>query len=305
MENTINKAVRSLRIVSKLEEWINKCLLSLGQVPFRLYDKFVPVTVKSKVSSVCYNIRTRPKDYLINIFITIKNLPSTIKQNQGALIHIFHTCFEITKQTLHAIQHFDVDKLKNGRWRAYLGEKYSVQKAKVLQIYNNTSPKTLLLLAFVLTTGSLAIFQIYKTSVDLYKRNISSVIAPEPTFSIARRPAYHDRVKKSFYVTNILIPFGFEEAIVDKGAEGIRSLIVDIEVETSNRYLSIYLSTQEHVIKDYLNRKMQPVIATFPLTEEGKSVVRAKIVEELNRLIKETEVQGTILNVYIVNITAS
>ncbi|MBI2521489.1 MAG: hypothetical protein HYV97_13810 [Bdellovibrio sp.] len=212
----------------------------------------------------------------------------------------------MAKQAVNSLQRFDIDQIKNGKWRTHVSEFCNKIFIKIQQTYNNTSPKTLFLLAFVITTGSLAIFQIFRTSVLVYKRNFESAsIKQESAMLISRRPAYHDRIKKSFYVTNISIPFSFEGPVVDKEAEGIRSLIIDIEVETSNRYLSIYLSTQEHLIKDYLNKKLEPVLPTFPLTPEGKRVIRTKIIEELNRLILETGAKGTVKNVFIINITVS
>jgi len=292
-------------LLSKLEEWINKYLLLLGQIPFRLYDRFVPVKIKVKISNIFCNIRTRPREYAKNLFHAIKNLPTTIKQNQGALIHLCHVCLDATRNAVNSIQKLDVEKLRNGKWRVRFAEICTTLTARLRQTYRETSPKTLLLLVFILTTGSLAVFQIYKTSIWIYKRNFPQAFVPEPIVQGARRPAYHNLMKKSFYVTNISIPFGFEGSTVDKEAEGIKSLIIDIEVEASNRYLSIYLSTQEHLIKDYLNKKLEPVLPTFPLTPEGKRVMRDKIIEELNKLIPETGAKGTIENVFIINITVS
>ena len=79
---------------------------------------------------------------------------------------------------------------------------------------------------------------------------------------------------------------------------------MDFTIVASNRYIKSYFwdNRNNHLILDRLNSRIRPMEILFPLESEGKIVIRDKVREEINILIKELGIDGEIEDVYIHNI---
>ncbi len=107
------------------------------------------------------------------------------------------------------------------------------------------------------------------------------------------RPSYYKQHERVFYMRNIVIPIYIESV------NSYKKLEADVVVIPSNKYIKEYLAKNIHLINDALNSTLEPVIPTFPLTEEGKLVITNKIKREINNVIKSLQIKGNIQYVYL------
>jgi hypothetical protein len=145
-----------------------------------------------------------------------------------------------------------------------------------------------------------SINEIYKnkTGEDLIKFSTPEE-KKEPDF--IERPVYFKREKKQFTIRDINLPI-YVESI-----NAIRMLTLDFTIEGNNRYIAAYFKTgrNEDLIKNQLVKGVEPIIPTFPLNEEGKRILKNKLTQEMNVLIKSLDIKGKISKVYIDNILAN
>ena len=77
-------------------------------------------------------------------------------------------------------------------------------------------------------------------------------------------------------------------------------------LECPNRTTQQFLYNSPHLIQDKLNNTIAPQITSFPLTEEGKIILRKKIQIELSNLLKENHFKlNQIRKVNIIQVTSS
>ena len=100
-------------------------------------------------------------------------------------------------------------------------------------------------------------------------RSITSVEKP------AARPSYYLLKGRLLKIQNITIPVSLNKN------KRISSIIADVVVECPNRTTQRFLYNSPHLIQDKLNNTIAPQITSFPLTEEGKVILRKKIQIEL------------------------
>jgi len=115
------------------------------------------------------------------------------------------------------------------------------------------------------------------------------------------RTAYFKREKKQFTIRDIDLPIYVESV------NAIRMLTLDFTIEGDNKYIAAFFkgSQNENLIKNQLIGSVHPIIPTFPLGEEGKRILKHKLKQEMNILIKKLDIKGHISNVYINNILAN
>ena len=72
-------------------------------------------------------------------------------------------------------------------------------------------------------------------------------------------------------------------------------------------YIAAFFSLRvnENLIKNQLNGSVEPIVPSFPLEEEGKRIIKLKLKEEINNLVKKLKIQGSISKVYIDNVLAN
>lgn len=122
------------------------------------------------------------------------------------------------------------------------------------------------------------------------KREPASV---EKKFGV--RPPYYKGEQKITVVSEISMPVYFHL----KGSQN--RVLFDLTLKLSNRALVQFINKHEFEIKDYINSNVEPFTPDFPLTEEGKIIIKEKVLFEINRYIKEKKAEGELLEVYINN----
>jgi flagellar basal body-associated protein FliL len=113
------------------------------------------------------------------------------------------------------------------------------------------------------------------------------------------RPAYYKEQRKHFKLTNMRLP-----VYVAKVNE-LKSVDVDFTAIVSNRRARFFLEKKEFQLRDHLISQMEPLVAEFPLVEEGKEVVRDKLEEEINLFLKLHNVEGHVTKLRLTYILAN
>ena len=86
----------------------------------------------------------------------------------------------------------------------------------------------------------------------------------------------------------------------------LRNLDLDFTITSSNRYIREYLFENQYRIHDALSTAALPILPDFPVNkEEGKIIMRTKILEELENLRKTLGMKGKIEDVKIHSMLAN
>ena len=175
--------------------------------------------------------------------------------------------------------------------------------ATIIREKFNQSDKLLAGLFFIFIISTLMFF---KSSFVILSKTF---LSEKPTRNIASedknkqklnsRPVYYNASKKQFTVHNMSIPI-----LVGKKLK-VRSINLDATLTCSNRYTKILLDTRHHLIHNQMTKTMAPIVSSFPITEEGKLILRSKIKKEINQLLRELNIKGSVEEVKIIHILSS
>lgn len=124
-----------------------------------------------------------------------------------------------------------------------------------------------------------------------------------PTESIEeekyQKPVYYQKIDRQFTLYGVDIPVYVEKS------SSIKNLRLDITIEASNRFSRNFLESKKYMVMDQINQGIEPVIPAFPLTEEGRAIIKSKIKREIDLLIKELQINGAISEIYIDEVMAN
>lgn len=149
-------------------------------------------------------------------------------------------------------------------------------------------PTTIALSVSSLAIFSLAGLQIYRNSEQIAEDSgittqVELVEKLEKAGEISRRPASHGKAKQILTVTNLNMP-----VYLGKSTD-LSSVILDFTIITTNRTTRNFLFKNEILIRDRLTNSVHPTLPEFTLTTEGKEIIKQKIKDDLNKLIKELD----------------
>jgi flagellar basal body-associated protein FliL len=113
------------------------------------------------------------------------------------------------------------------------------------------------------------------------------------------RPNYYKNEKKHVSITNIRLPVYFAQV------NELRSVDIDFNLTLSNREARMKLEKLEFQLRDYLVLNIEPIVASFPLEEEGREILKKKIWLEVNNFLKEREILGEVKELQITYVLAN
>lgn len=152
----------------------------------------------------------------------------------------------------------------------------------------------------VVASGIAAVMgiQIYKSSQKIADESGTK----EPTQIVqempAARPSWYKGVRKHIDISNLKLP------IYISGSNSVKTLLMDFTLESSNRYIKIWIEENEHEVRDHILTTTEPILPEFPLSQEGKNVIKDKIKDEMNLYLKQKNIEGEIIKVNINRIIA-
>jgi hypothetical protein len=133
---------------------------------------------------------------------------------------------------------------------------------------------------------------------------LSKIIGPRIKSVTAKqilegRPKYFLQTEKLVSVKDLNLQLFLEDT------KRNRQIWVDFTALASNRNVVLYLKDHDVEVRDYLNMHVEPVIPQLPIEEEGRQVIKDKIKFELNNFLKEAQIEGKILEIYVDYLMAS
>jgi hypothetical protein len=118
-----------------------------------------------------------------------------------------------------------------------------------------------------------------------------------------RKPAFTEFEEREFYIPDVFVP------VIIKNRPDITRVYLDIKLRASNKLIKLFFVENNWVNTDLLVDRflttLGPIIATFPLTDEGKKILKEKIKFESDQLLKELKIKGEIEEVIIQGIFAA
>jgi|GEM_PF-4539205 len=249
-------------------------------------------------------------------------LDSFIKKQQQKL-KIFSPLFSSFSFSLPSLsprlflQHFLLilsqlkEKIKNtgsfilGMIRIFLSK---ILSKEYWQLHFNTLKENKLLLfawasscLFVIVMGFLSssLFYTQKGGPSL-KENSERTLASDSTVSLlSPRKSYYNLEKRQIHLVGLLIPVFFENI------HDFKTISLDIVITLKDRYSTEFFKKREYLLYDLFNSSLYPMASVFPLDEEGKRVIKEKIKEEVNLLLKQQGLESSTESVEIEGIIAA
>lgn len=285
-------------LIQKLEDLINKLLFLIGNLIVRACVKVLPAKVISLFSKVFSGIGFA--------IVWMKNLPKLIITSLPTLL----------SKTKSLILGFDFKaKLKETKALALAqyaknqeGHKVSdFKKAMLLPflmmgqwIKDLSFGQTFLLLSF---TGA-SIFAGIGIGISGNKllevhQNANRAPASAEEVVEYERPDYYKKQIRHLEITSIRLPVFFSNL------NELRSIDVDFSATISNRMGRMKLEKLEFQLRDHLVLHVEPMAAGFPLDEEGKSILREKLLREINDFMKLHQIEGEVKDIKLIYILAN
>lgn len=279
--------------LEKIENFINLILIKLGE----LILKAVPRPVKAVFAKIgewiqfcIQNFKRLPsiaKTFALALFAKSKS-SALAYDYKGALLDTYKKAMDQYKEkspkgmsTIKTV--FLAPFLMVGQWLQGL-----------------SAAQAMLLLTF---TGAsfLAVIGIGFSGQKLANSGSISDRAPASTEETIEyeRPAYYKKQTKFFEVTNLRLPVYFAKV------NEVRSVDIDFTATCSNRNTRQFLEKHEFHLRDHLILQIEPSVASFPIVEEGKEIIRRKIMDEINDFLKLNEIEGEVTELKITYVLAN
>ena len=80
---------------------------------------------------------------------------------------------------------------------------------------------------------------------------------------------------------------------------------MDFTVQLSSRYSKQVLEGLHHELNDHINTNTAPIVKYFPLTDEGKGIIKDKLVDSLQMLLDKKEINAKVKDIFIISILSS
>jgi flagellar basal body-associated protein FliL len=277
-------------ILIKLEEFLNKLLTRLGGVILVFLKKLIPtklVGVLSTLTSFSVKVWIIQHAKMVLPWILAKKTALLSLDIKGKLKSTYSTAME---------RYLAQGAAKGGRLKTIL-------MAPVLVfgqwLQGLTTAQSVLLMTST-AASIIAVIGIGFSGQKLSKHHSDQDRAPAsvelPDYA---RPDYYKQQRRFFSITNLRLPIYVAEV------NEIRSVDIDFQATVSNRNSRALLEKFEFQLRDHLIHKIEPIIASFTLQEEGKVMIKEKLQAEINVFMKDRNFEGEIEDLKITYILAN
>lgn len=273
--------------LNKLETFLNALILKCGDRMLAL----VPPKMREFFSTL--DVR------FIKLIAFLKALPSLLKEKLPGLKSAaknFDYREKIIRPLMEAAARYNSGKKeKAGKLKVLFVAPYLVMK----QWFQGLSPAQTLLLLFFTGASFISGFSIISSSTKLMGGDDSGrAPASDETVSYDR-PDYYKKDLKHFTLTNFRLP------VYLPNLNELRSVDIDFTATMTTRESRMFLEKMEFQLRDYLIHEIEPSVAQFPLTDEGKEIIRHKISSELDNFLKIQKIEGHVEDIKVVYILAN
>jgi len=284
----------------KFESMINRTIAIIIDIFAKIYIKNVPEKCQQNLHGSIKNIgrsylaiskhfkfkvtlpKTMPKITFRNLLVPLKNIRSALSRFVTFTKNIDFSVFDF--------RHFVLEKLKD------LQQLIQPNLLAIKSFFSSLTPNTILILVISFAFLTLIFLGIIKSGRTIYfgvMDNRGSLEISDDRAVPKYRESYFKRIlpAKQLDVYEVTMPIYIDSI------NSVRTLLLDLTLTTSNRYAREYLDKHSFLIKDRLNNTIHPIIPDFPLTKEGKTIIKEKVIYEINQLLEEKKIEGEIKEV--------
>lgn len=274
----------------KIEELINRGLFWLAAKIMKLLQRLCPPVLKK----IWEKWQTKKSLYLAKV----RALPAEAKAlfaRKGELVKIdykgvFTQAIEASKKVYEST-------------KAHSPHKAVLLALAAPFIFLYQWPSSLkpvhFVLLFTFTTASIfSIMGIALNAKRIAEKEFGGDRTPASVQDEYIRPNYYKKNERSVSFNNFKIPV-YVEAVGE-----LRAVVIDFSVTASNRATAHWLGKHEFELRDHLVLTIEPVIATFPMTDEGRVMLSEKIKSEINIFLETHSIEGQIQEARIIYILA-
>ena len=281
----------------KFESVINKAIAIIIDLLAQIYKKNVPEkfqqNLQSTITNISHSYRSVTKHFKIkitlpktiplqNLLIPLKNLHSTLAKFITFTKNIDFSAFDFRQ--------FLLSKLKS------LYRLIQPILASIRNFFSSLTPNTILILVISLAFMILIFLGIIKSGRTIYL-GVMDNQGNQDISDNSALPKYRESYFKRILPAKQLNVYEVTMPIYIDSINSVRTLLIDLTLTTSNRYAREYLDKHSYLIKDRLNNTIHPIIPDFPLTKEGKTIIKEKVIFEINQLLEEKKIEGEIKEV--------
>lgn len=278
-----------MSLLEKLENLINHLLIKLGEAMW----KAVPAPIKNFFSKI--------EGWKLLVIAWLKTLPSKIKSlisNSAKTAKTLNWKDALSETYKKAMSQYK--EKSNGS----VGQFKTLVMTPFLMLgqwlNGLTAAQSALLLMF--TAGSvLSVIGIVSSGQRMATSLSESGREPASVEEEAKyeRPEYYKKQTKHFELVNLRLPVYVAQV------NEIKSVDIDFVATMTNRSSKQFLEKNEFQFRDHLILQMEPSVASFPLEEEGKEIIRKKLIAELNDFLKLHEIEGEVEELKIIYVLAN
>ena len=284
---------------SKVETKMDSLIIKIIKKFWELYHKLAPKKFQTLLIGIRDKSQEKKTAMIIWFQITLAKVMAFVPQLMGKFTGFIGN---FQGHVTHWIISLRSLKGKKFSFKGFFLSIWNFIKfpfVKFKEFLDTLKPSTIWTTATLSTVMIITAVSIWYNSEDLYLK-VRGPASDEDAIQIGVRPNYYKRDEKYFTIFNLRMPLYIESIHNPKLVK------IDFTIQTSNKYIKAYfLEVQnEYLIHDRLNMMVHPIIPSLPLSEEGKVILKDKLMIELNGLIKDLKLEGEIKDVYINSILA-
>ena len=276
----------------KLEEKLNLLIGSLLVIFKAFVSKSTPASIKATIESR----KGKPLIDLQALQVKLLSLKTVIDSFLGKITGAVGKFFNFFKT-------LDPKNLKPEKLFLIIVAFVSPFLGRIRDWYIAMKPTTMLAMVSMTTMGGLSSIVIYQEVQKISEKSrgpASEVVAEVAANTPSKRPSYYKKQERELRVRNISLPVHIGRSPASK------KLVMDFTFVTSNRYIKEYFNSHDkiHLLKDKLNMTVQPILPDFPLEDDGKRVIKEKIKKEMQYLLEELKIEGSVEEIHIHSIVS-
>lgn len=284
-------------LLEKLENAVNRLLLLIGELFLRGLQKLTPPKVQA--------LWARVIAWIALAWSWLKNSPKTIKAALPGLISRIKASLLAYDYKGKLIETYKAGMAQYAKSQP--GAKLSGLKKALLGpfiifgqwVSGLTVPQTLVLMGFT-AASFLSAISMFSSGQRLMNHTDAGRNPASVEEEIAyERPDYYKKQTRHLDITNIRLPVYFANV------NEVKSVDIDFTATLSNRLSRMQLEKLEFQLRDHLILNIEPMISSFPLEEEGKIILREKLIIEINDFMKSQNLEGEVKDLKITYILAN
>ncbi len=285
-----------MNLLAKLENFINKLLILLIEFVSKTVHKIIPPSVHARIEK--FNLYVEAKK------ASLKTAPDFIKNKAKSSIALIQAVSKI-KDHLKETYTAAMSQYQDKKPKSALDKLQRTLMTPVLMISRWLSglstTQSLVLLTFTAASFLSGVEVIFsgKRLVNQHieaSRDPASLVEEDVAYE---RPEYYKKQTRHFEVNNLRLPVYIGDV------NDLRSIDVDFIATVSNREARMYLEKHEFQFRDHLINEVEPMLASFPLEDEGKEILRQKLEKEINAYIKLNGLTGWVTDLKLTYILAN